>query len=93
MRFQSRKKVLVDQSCLTLFNSVVCPWNSVGKNTGVGCHSLLRGIFPTQGSNLGLLHCRQILYHLSYREALTLSLTLAIAVFSTCILSSFQNVT
>ena len=40
-------------------------WNSPGKNTGVGCHSLLQGIFPTQGSNLGCLHCRQILYHLS----------------------------
>ena len=35
--------------------------DSPGKNTGVGCHSLLQGIFPTQGSNLGLLHCRQIL--------------------------------
>jgi len=32
----------------------------------VGCHSLLQGIFPTQGINLGLLHCRQILYHLSH---------------------------
>ena len=41
------------------------PWNSPGKNTGVGSHSLLHGIFLTQGSNLGLLHCRQILYHLS----------------------------
>ena len=39
-----------------------------GKNTGVGFHSLLQGIFPTQGANLGLPHCRQILYHLSYRE-------------------------
>ena len=37
------------------------------KNIGVGCHSLLQGIFPTQGSNLGLLHCRQILYHLSHQ--------------------------
>ena len=34
---------------------------------GVGCHSFLHGIFPTQGSNLGLLHCRQILYHLSHQ--------------------------
>ena len=34
-------------------------------NTGVGCHSLFQGIFPTQGSNPGLPHCRQILYHLS----------------------------
>ena len=32
----------------------------------MGCHALLQGIFPTQGLNLGLLHCRQILYHLSY---------------------------
>ena len=41
-------------------------WDSPGKNTGVGCHALLQGIFPTQGLNpylLRLLHCRQILYH------------------------------
>ena len=37
-------------------------WDSPDKNTGVGCHALFRQIFPTQGSNLGLLHCRQILY-------------------------------
>ena len=43
----------------------LCPWK--GKNTGVGCHSFLQGIFPTQGSNLGLLHCRQILYLLSHQ--------------------------
>ena len=43
------------------------PWNSPGKNTQVGCHSLLLGIFPTQGLNLGLLHCRQILYSLSHQ--------------------------
>ena len=41
---------------------LLCPWNSPGKSTGVGCHSFLQGIFPTQGSNLSLLHCRQILY-------------------------------
>ena len=40
---------------------VLCPWNFPGKDTGVGCHFLLQEIFPTQGSNLGLLHCRQIL--------------------------------
>ena len=44
-----------------------CPWDLQGKNIGVGCHALLQGIFLTQGSNLGLLHCRQILYHLSHR--------------------------
>ena len=42
------------------------PWNSPGQNTGVGSLSLLQGIFPTQGLNQGLLHCRWILYQLSY---------------------------
>ena len=42
-------------------------WNSSGKNTGVGTHSFLQGIAPTQGLNLGLQHCRQILYHLSHQ--------------------------
>ena len=42
------------------------PWNSPGQNTGVGRGSLIQGIFPTQGSNLGLPHCRQILYQLSH---------------------------
>ena len=46
--------------------SLLCPWDSPGKNTGVGGHSLLQGIFPTQGLNRGLLHCRQILYCLSH---------------------------
>ena len=41
--------------------------DSLGKNTGVGCDFLLQGIFPTQGLNPGLLHYRQILYHLSYQ--------------------------
>ena len=45
----------------------LCPWNSPGQNTGVGCHFLLQGIFPTQGSNLGLPHCRWILYQLSHK--------------------------
>ena len=43
------------------------PWNSSGQNTGVGSLSLLQGIFPTQGSNPGLLHCRWILYQLSHK--------------------------
>ena len=41
--------------------------DSPGKNTGVGCHALLQGIFPSHGSNLGLLHCGQILYQLSHQ--------------------------
>ena len=64
------------QSCPTLCNPMdckptrlLCSWDSPGKNTGVGCHALLQGVFLTQGSNpchLRLLHCRQILYPLSH---------------------------
>ena len=46
---------------------VYCPWNSPGKNTRVGCHFLLQEVFLTHGSNLGVLHGRQILYHLSHQ--------------------------
>ena len=63
-------KVLVTQSLPTLCDPMdyklarlLCPWNSPGKNTGVGSHSFL------QGSNLGLLHFRLILYHLSHQES------------------------
>ena len=55
----------VGQFCLTLCDPMDSPWNSLGQNTGVGSSSLLQGIFPTQESNPGLLHCRQILYQLS----------------------------
>ena len=44
----------------------LCPWDSPGKNNGVGCHTLLHGIFPTQGWNPGLQHCRWIFYQLSH---------------------------
>ena len=53
---------------------LLCPWNSPSKNTGVGCHSLLQWIFPTQGLNPGLQHCRQILYLLSQQGNLFLLL-------------------
>ena len=46
---------------------LLCPWDSPGKNTGVGYYFLLQGIFPTQGLNLGLLSCKQTLYHLSHQ--------------------------
>ena len=101
----------VVQSCLTHCdpNRLLCPWNSLGQNTGVGSHSLLQGIFPIQGLNpeasklqadslsaeppgklkntgvgslsflqwvfqtqalnRGLLHCRWILYQLSYQAS------------------------
>ena len=54
------------QLCPTLSTPARQPWDFPGKNTGVGCHFLLQGIFPTQGPNLGLRYCRQTLYHLSY---------------------------
>ena len=43
------------------------PWNFSGRSTGVGCHLFLQGIFLTQGTNLGLPHCWQMLYHLSHQ--------------------------
>ena len=67
---------LVAQSCLTLTlgSCMDCspPGSSVrgdspSKNTGVSGHASLQGIFPTQGSNPGLLYCRQIIYHLSHQ--------------------------
>ena len=64
--------MLVAQLCPTLCDPLDCspPGSSVhrilGKNTGVGSHALLQGIFLTQGSNPGLLHCRRILYCLSH---------------------------
>ena len=56
-------KVKVTQSCTTFCSPMDC----IGQNTGVGSLSLLQGIFPTQGSNSGLPHCRRILYQLSHK--------------------------
>ena len=60
------------QSCLTLCDPMdcsppgsYCPWDSPGKNTRVGFHALLQGIFLTQGLNMCFLHCWWILYPLS----------------------------
>ena len=64
---------LVAKSCPTLGTpwTVACqaplPMDSPGKNTRVGCHFLLQRIFLTQRSNLGLLHCKQILHQLNYK--------------------------
>ena len=65
---------LVAQSCLTLCDAMNCslPGSSVhahspGKNSRVGCHAFLQGIFPNQGTHPGLPHCRQILYLLSHQ--------------------------
>ena len=65
---------LVAKLCPTLCDPITVAWqspvhgDSPGKNTGVGCHAFLQGIFTTQESNPGLPHCRQILYCLSYQE-------------------------
>ena len=70
-------KVLAAQLCLCKVDSLqppglqparlLCPWNSPGKSIGVGSQSVLQGIFPTKGSNLGLLHCKRTLYSLSHQ--------------------------
>ena len=65
----------VAQLCPILYNLMDCslPGSSIHgifqarKSTGVGCHCLFQGIFPTQGSNPGLPHYRQMLYHLSHQ--------------------------
>ena len=68
------KKLINCQSCPTLCDPMdtrlLHPWDFLGKRPGVGCHFLLQRIFPTQGSNPGLLHCRQTLYHLSQQGRL-----------------------
>ena len=63
---KSRKMACECESCSVVSDSVTT-WNSPGQNAGVGSHSLLQGIFPIQGSNPGLPHCRQILCQLSHK--------------------------
>ena len=73
-KLQNRYVVcLVTQSCPTLCDPMDCSLpgtcvhgDSPDKNTGVGCHAFPQGIFPTQGLNPGLPHCRQILHQLNY---------------------------
>ena len=90
-------------SCPTLLQlqpaRLLCPPHSPGKNTGVGCHSLFQGIFPTQGSNLGFLHCRQILYHLTHQGSPThiiklikMKLTKIKSILRACVRSHFSCV-
>ena len=64
------------QSCPTLCDPTDCSLtgssvhgDSPGKSNGEGCHAILQGISPTQGSNPGLLHCRRSLYQLGYQES------------------------
>ena len=68
-RIKLKVKVTIAQLCLALRPHGLCSaWDSPGQNPGVGSRSLLQGIFPTQGSNPGLPHCRRILYHLSHQK-------------------------
>ena len=67
---------LVAQSCPNLWDPMVCVLRDSSihvdfpdNSTGVGCHALLQEIFPTQGWNTGILHCRWILYHLSHQRS------------------------
>ena len=71
--------ILIISSIIQILSAMLlCPLNSPGKHTRVGSHSLLQGIFPTQGPKLGLLHCRQILYCLSRQRNLNIILIMLI---------------
>ena len=77
---EGKKWMLESESHSVMSNSLqpqglYSPWDSPGQNTGVDSLSLLQGIFPTQGLNPGLPHCRQILYHLS-EEGIPVNLSL-----------------
>ena len=70
------EKKVESESCLVVSdflrsNGLYGPWNSLGQNTGVGSWSPFQGIFPTQGWNPVLPHCRQILYQLSHKGSKT----------------------
>ena len=94
LAFRELKKVKATQSVSNFLqphglypSRLLCPWNSPGKNTGVGSQSLLQGIFPTQGLNPGLPQCRQILYHLSHQgspDKVYLCLDLMLPMTSPC---------
>ena len=80
-KYKKRKKVKVTQSCPTLCDPMESPWNSPGQNTEVEDFPST-GIFPTQGSNPGLPHCKQILYQLSHKYIVSkYSVTSVITVF------------
>ena len=70
VKVKSLSRVRLFVTPWTVAYQLLHPWNFPDKSTGVGCHFLLQGIFPTQGSNSGLLHCRQTLYHLSHKGKL-----------------------
>ena len=69
-RLQSLSHVQLFATPWTIALRCLCLWNFLGKNSGLGYHSLLQGISLAQGQNPGLLHCRQILYCLSHKGSL-----------------------
>ena len=70
VKVKSLSRVWLFATPWTIANMLLRPWDFPGKSTEVGCHFLLQGIFPTQGSNRALLHCRQMLHHLSHQGSL-----------------------
>ena len=86
-------KVKLTQSCQILrLHGLESPWNFPSQTIGVDSLSLLQGIFPIQESNQGLLHCRQILYQLSYQGSPENSLNLSKSEFwqvKTCLMSTW----
>ena len=93
-RHTSSMCVLAAQTSSTLWahgtqpTRLLCPWDSPGKNAGVGWHSLLQRIFPDQGLKPGLLHCKHILYHISRGKSLMLWLKAAVICSPSYICSS-----
>ena len=97
--FIYRLKIQLNSMCVCASHSVVsnslqshglwptsfpCPWDPSGKTTKVYCHFLLQRLFPTQRLNLGLLHCRQILYHFSHQGSPPTSLKCFKSTFKFC---------
>ena len=66
---QSLGRVQLFVTPWTIATRLLCSWDSPGKNTGMGCHFFLQGIFLTQGSNPGLLPQRKLFYHLSHQRS------------------------
>ena len=81
---ESLSHVWLSATPWTVASQAVCPWDFPGKNTGVGCHSLLQGIFLDQGSNPHLLHWQAGSLSLSHQGSLSDSLA--------CLLSRFSHV-
>ena len=67
VKVKSLSRVQLFVTPWTVATRLLCPWDFPGNSTGVDCHFLLQGMFPTQGLNPGLPHCRQTLYPLSHQ--------------------------